>query len=237
LPEFFELDQLSFYTGPATRQITVSANLPAGGALAVCGPSGAGKSTLLRVLARLRECSAGEVRLAGIGWRDFPAVFWRRQVHYLAQRPALFDGTVLENLKKPFELAAVKKELSFDATAVNAGMERLLLPAALLAQDARTLSGGEAARVALLRALLLNPAVLLLDEPTAALDEKAREAVMEVVGEWLQGEHPRGVVMVSHAGDTACFARLCTLKIDPAANDTQPPAAEIASTAEKGVAT
>jgi putative ABC transport system ATP-binding protein len=219
LAEFFEIDKLSFSTGVNCRQITVSAGLPAGGALVVGGPSGAGKSTLLRVLARLLDCSAGEVRLGGIGWRDFPAGLWRRLVHYLAQKPALFDGTVLDNLNKPFELAAVKKDLVFDAAAANRGMEQLLLPSRLLYQDARTLSGGEAARVALLRALLLNPAVLLLDEPTAAIDEKARLAVLDVIGSWLAAEPNRGVVIVSHAGDTGCFPQLCTLNIEPVKGD------------------
>lgn len=215
MPEFFEIDELSFSTGINRRRITVSANLPAGGVLVVSGPSGAGKSTLLRVLARLLECSAGEVRLGGIGWRNFPAGLWRRLVHYLAQKPAIFDGTVLDNLNKPFELAAVKKDLVFDTTAANRYMEQLLLPSGLLHQDARILSGGEAARVALLRALLLNPAVLLLDEPTAALDERARLAVLDVISNWLAAEPNRGVVMVSHAGDTGCFSQLCTLNIDP----------------------
>lgn len=217
MPDFFAIDNISFSTGIDSRQITVSATLSAGGVLTVGGPSGAGKSTLLRVLARLRDCSGGEARLGGISWKEFPAVLWRRLVHYLAQKPAIFDGTVLDNLKKPFELATVKKDLAFDQAAAKTGLERLLLPAGLLHQDARTLSGGEAARVALLRALLLNPAVLLLDEPTAALDEKARSAVLGVVGQWLAEEPNRGVVLVSHAGDTGCFSQLCTLTINPVA--------------------
>lgn len=219
MPGFFELDKITFSTGMNSRQITVSATLPAGGVLVVGGPSGAGKSTLLRVLARLRACSAGEVRLGGVSWRDFPAMLWRRLIHYLAQKPAVFDGTVLDNLKKPFELAAVKRDLTFDLAAAERGMKRLLLPSELLFQDARTLSGGEAARVALLRALLLKPSVLLMDEPTAALDETARLAVLGVVGQWLAAEPNRGVVLVSHAGDTDCFPELCTVTIDPAAGE------------------
>ncbi len=217
MPAFFEIDGISFVTGADSRQITVSATLPAGGALVVSGPSGSGKSTLLRILARLHACSTGEVRLNGIVWTGWPAISWRRQVQYLAQKPALFDGTVLDNLKKPFELAAVKKDLFFDPVAAERGMESLLLPAGLLHQEARTLSGGEAARVALLRALLLKPAVMLLDEPTAALDEKTRMAALAAVNEWLAGEAGRGVVIVSHAGDTDCFAPLCTLALEPAA--------------------
>lgn len=216
MADFLKIENISFVTGIDSRPITVSATLPAGGVLAVSGPSGAGKSTMLRVLTRLRDCSGGGVRLGGISWTDFPPVLWRRLVHYLAQKPAIFDGTVLENLRKPFELAAVKKDRAFNEADAKTGLERLLLPAGLLHQDARTLSGGEAARIALLRALLLNPAVLLLDEPTAALDEKARTAVLGVVGQWLAAEPNRGVVLVSHAGDAGCFSQICTLTINPA---------------------
>ena len=216
MPDLFKINAVSFTAGLNTRPVTVSATM-SGGVLVVRGPSGAGKSTLLRVLARLRACSGGEVSLSGIGWSEFPPVLWRRLVHYLAQKPTVFDGTVLDNLKKPFELAAVKKDLFFDEAAAHDGMERLLLPAKLLRQDARTLSGGEAARVALLRALLLKPAVLLLDEPTSALDEQARSAVLGVVGGWLAAEPNRGVVLVSHADDMSFFERPAVLTIDPQA--------------------
>lgn len=72
-----------------------------------------------------------------------------------------------------------------------------------LNQDARTLSGGELARVALLRALWADPCVLLLDEPTAALDAATRDKVMTYLAEWLQAKPDRGIVLVSHADEDA----------------------------------
>ncbi len=139
--------------------------------------------------------------LHGTSWKDFSPVQWRRRVHYLAQKPALFDGTVRDNLQKPFELAAVKQDLQFDPAKAAELMERLFLPDDMLDQDARTLSGGEASRIAMVRALLVEPSVLLLDEPLSALDRKAADSVLELVAGWLRETPGRGVVMVSHVGE------------------------------------
>ncbi|WP_418792141.1 ATP-binding cassette domain-containing protein [Phosphitispora sp. TUW77] len=73
----------------------------------------------------------------------------------------------------------------------------------ILEQDARTLSVGEAARIGLIRAIIAEPRVLLLDEPVAALDSKAASAVMDIVSQWAGEEQARGVVIVSHVGDNS----------------------------------
>ncbi|KKM12924.1 hypothetical protein SY88_01080 [Clostridiales bacterium PH28_bin88] len=201
------------------RVIQVAASLQQGGILAVRGSSGSGKSTLLRTLARLQAPQQGEVRLQGRDWQEYSPVQWRCRVHYLAQKPAVFNGTVLDNLQLPFQLSAVKKQKRFDLVAVQEAMKRILLPAGMLYQDARTLSGGEGSRLALLRALILEPSVLLLDEPTAALDERAAQAVWNLVGTWLKEKPNRGVVLVAHAGDawdsSWDASRVSTLDIKP----------------------
>ncbi|AEF93314.1 ABC transporter related protein [Desulfotomaculum nigrificans CO-1-SRB] len=194
------------------RKITVSASLKEGEILVVRGPSGAGKSTLLRVLAKLQPGESGEVFLAGENWQTIPSTHWRSQVHYLAQKPAIFEGTVLDNLTKPFELRLVKKKLSFNLDLAKRLMQDLLLSPDLLNHDARTLSGGEAARLAFVRSLITEPTVLLLDEPTAALDNLSRAAFNRTLSKWLLGSH-RAAVLVSHNNDVDSLARVSFLDI------------------------
>lgn len=193
-----QIDNITYSIGLNGRLVQVSGILAEGGVLHVRGPSGSGKTTLLRILARLRETGAGQVYLQRRSWKEFSPVEWRRKVHYLAQKPVIFDGSVEDNLQKPFELAAVKKEVQFDRDKARQLLERLLLPRDLLNQDARTLSGGEASRLSLVRAMLVAPAVLLLDEPLAALDRKTADEVIGLLAEWVSGEPGRGLIMVSH---------------------------------------
>lgn len=211
-----EIERLSccLSRGEDGRRVELQATLPAGEVLVLRGPSGAGKSTLLKALARLKE-AAGTVRLAGVDWRQIPPPVWRRRVHYLAQQPAMFAGSVLDNLKRPFELAEVKKYAAFDESLVQDALQRLNLAPALLDQEARTISGGEAARIALLRAMLTGPQVLLLDEPTAALDEESRRAVLQYIKDWLV-EPGRAAILVSHREeDAGFFPRRQVVEISP----------------------
>ena len=194
-----------------TRQITVSGSAADGEALVVRGPSGAGKSTLLRILARLQPFGEGDVFLGEKNWLEIPATTWRVSVHYLAQKPALFDGTVAANLAIPFETSVCSKKV-FDTELAKSIMNKLLLPLSLWEQDARTLSGGEAARLAFVRALLIEPKILLLDEPTAALDEGARYAFYKVLKDWLEKEG-RAAVLVSHINDYEGLKRVSFLDI------------------------
>lgn len=205
MEKLFGFKNVTYHLGVSDKIVRASAAVGAGGVLAVQGPSGSGKSTLLRILARLQSCDDGEAWVDGTNWLSLPPVQWRMKVHYLSQKPTLFNGTVLENLSMPFVLTAVKKEKGFNLYAAQSGMKRLLLAEDMLYQDARTLSGGEAARVALLRALLFEPVVLLLDEPTAALDTGARNAVRDYIKMWLKEKPNRCVVLVSHAGDMEEF--------------------------------
>ncbi|MDO7785653.1 ABC transporter ATP-binding protein [Desulforamulus aquiferis] len=194
------------------RKISVSGSLNEGFALIVRGPSGAGKSTLLRVLAKLQTCLAGEAYLEEKSWQEIPVTTWRSKVHYLSQKPALFDGTVAENLARPFGiLAGTKKQ--FDPNLAARLMKELLLPSDLWDQDARTLSGGEAARLAFIRSLLIDPMVLLLDEPTASLDEKSRCAFYEVLSRWL-AQPSKAALLISHNNDFRELSQLAYLDID-----------------------
>lgn len=173
--------------------------------VAVTGPSGCGKTTFLRTLVGLIDPLEGDVHLEGrrpaeIGWPQF-----RRRVMFVAQRPALFDTTVSDNLLLPFTYAAAAGR-RFDAARAEETLRRLGMPN-LLEQPARTLSEGQAQRIALARALLLEPDVLLLDEPTSALDAESRERV-----ELVLSSRPGATLLASH--DAAQLERLADHTLD-----------------------
>jgi putative ABC transport system ATP-binding protein len=168
--------------------------------LAIVGPSGSGKSSLLRLLNRLDESTEGNVYLDGVDYRQVAPRELRRRVGMVMQRPYLFAGTVLDNLR--FGPRQRGEELS------TAAAEALLAGVGLPgfgSRDVANLSGGEAQRVSFARALANAPEVLLLDEPTSALDEEAKrdvEAVIERIG------HEQGVACVLVTHDAAQAPRL-----------------------------
>jgi len=190
-PDAFELRGVD--AGPSDDPILrgVELVIPANGVTVIAGPSGAGKSTLLRLLNRLDDPLAGEIR-----WRGRPLGEWeptalRRQVAMVFQRPPIFPGTVMDNLR-----VALADVGSDRATHV---LEHVGLEPDLLGHEANTLSGGEAQRMCVARALLTDPAVLLADEPTAALDRAARGTV-EDLGRSL-ADTGMAVIWVSHDTD------------------------------------
>jgi len=140
------------------------------GSTALVGPSGAGKSTLLRLLNRLADPAAGTVRYRGRDLRELEVLGLRREVALVPQLPALLPGTVAENLA--YGPSLCERGCETARALVLAGLDE-----SFAERSARELSVGEQQRVMLARALALEPAVLLLDEPTAALDERARDAI------------------------------------------------------------
>ncbi|MCA9601136.1 MAG: ATP-binding cassette domain-containing protein [Polyangiales bacterium] len=166
--------------------------------VAVTGPSGAGKSTLLRVLAGVESGARGAVRFRGATWQssDAPSTPpWKRRIGWVPQAPTLFPHLrVRENL-----LFGAPSAAELDTTA--AALE--LVP--LLARSVRDLSGGEAQRVAIGRALLARPELLLLDEPLSALDGELKERVLTFL---LDTTFARGVAMVCSTHDEGAAARI-----------------------------
>jgi UDP-glucose/iron transport system ATP-binding protein len=141
----------------------------------VAGVSGAGKTSLLRLLNRLDVPASGTVHYRGADVAAADPLWLRRTVAYVAQRPALFPGSVFANL--------CEADPDLTPTAAEAACKRVHLPPDVLDQEARSLSGGEAQRLCLARSLLTNPAVVLADEPTAALDTDNRDEVETLVRE------------------------------------------------------
>lgn len=173
--------------------------LEPGELVTVRGATGAGKSLLLRSLAQLDPLDEGELALLGRPAPEWSPTAWRRRVAYLHQSPVLLPGTVAENLRAPFAWKA-HEDRDFDAGRVLSRLEPLGRGRSWLERDAADLSGGERQILALLRTLNAGPTVLLLDEPTAALDPAATDSVETLVRDWLDGSNgaPRAVLWVTH---------------------------------------
>jgi len=177
----------------ATLDVSTLA-VEAGEVLALLGPNGAGKSTLLRCLALLERPTAGVVRFHGepLDWRS--AVAYRRRTTMLFQEPLLLDTTVFENVATPLRLRGVRGPEA--RRRVDGWLERLGI-SGLARRQARSLSGGEARRVSLARALVGDPELLFLDEPFSALDAPTRVSFIgELAG--LLAEQPTTTVFVTH---------------------------------------
>jgi putative ABC transport system ATP-binding protein len=187
-PASFELRDV--VAGPDQAPILrgVSLNIACSGVTAIAGPSGAGKSTLLRLLDRLDDPRSGVVRLDGRDLTAWEPGALRRRVAMVFQRPPLFEGTVLDNLR-----VAVS---SLDRDGGVRALQRVGLPEVLIDRAAADLSGGEAQRMCIARALLTEPAVLLADEPTSSLDGAATAKIEALMVEIAAGGVP--VVLVTH---------------------------------------
>jgi ABC-type multidrug transport system ATPase subunit len=159
---------------------------------AIAGASGSGKSTFLRALATLIPIDGGRVALDGVDAADLPPTVFRARVAYVPQAPPMLPGTVAENVAAGPLLHGRALAEGRAAALIRA----VGLPEAFLLRRAADLSGGERQRVALARALANEPEVLLLDEPTAALDPDTALGVVALARD-LAAEG-RGVVMVTH---------------------------------------
>ena len=155
----------------------------------------------MRALVRLDAIDGGEVLWKGkpICGDAIPA--FRKQLAYLQQRPALIEGSVEGNLRLPFTLR-VNQGQEFSKEAALALLDQAGRPESFLERSSTELSGGEAQIVALVRTLQLKPTVLLLDEPTASLDEESTTKIEGLVTRWFE-ESPsdRAFLWISHSKD------------------------------------
>jgi putative ABC transport system ATP-binding protein len=175
----------------------LSFSVAAGERLAITGPTGSGKTLLLRALAGLDPLDEGTVALGGTSMEQIAMPRYRAQVRLLPQRPTMLEGTVEENLRLPFRLR-VHRSRAFPREAALAYFAELSRPAAFLEGRAERLSGGEGQLVALVRTLLTSPRVLLLDEPTASLDDATTRALEALVTSWLREGEDRAAIWTSH---------------------------------------
>ncbi|MFJ9905389.1 thiol reductant ABC exporter subunit CydD [Streptomyces sp. NPDC101152] len=186
------------YPGRAEAAVSdVSFEVRPGETVALVGPSGAGKSTLLNVLLGFVPAAEGRVRIGGAELSEVDMEQWRSRVAWVPQRPHLFAGTIAENVRlaRPdADDGAVRRALA-DAGALDfvdalpAGAE------SVLGEDGAGLSAGQRQRLALARAFLADRPVLLLDEPTAALDGATEAEIVAAVRRLAVG---RTVLLVVH---------------------------------------
>jgi putative ABC transport system ATP-binding protein len=158
--------------GSARRLLDgISFDIDAGQIFTILGPSGSGKSSLLRCLNRLAEPTGGDVALDGVDVATIPVRELRRRVGMVFQHPTLFPGTIADNvLYGPRARDALPTD---QVDFARRQLDLVGLPPDWAGHPVDDLSGGEIQRVALARALANEPDVLLLDEPTAALDQSA----------------------------------------------------------------
>jgi ATP-binding cassette subfamily C protein CydCD len=176
-----------------------------GETVALVGPSGCGKSTLLAVLLGLLEPSAGTVRCGGVPLDQLDLGAWRTRIGWVPQKPHLFARTVAENVRlgradaSDDDVAA-----ALDAAGLTEVVTRLPAGAATrLGEGGAGLSAGERQRVALARAFVRDASLLLLDEPTAGLDNETEAEVLAAVRRMTAG---RTALLVAHRPALAALA-------------------------------
>jgi len=174
------LENIGYVAAPGKRLLeNITFELKKGERFVIVGPSGAGKTTLLRIIQRLQEPCEGSLFLHEKDYKDIPPLALRRRIAFVFQEPALFEGTVETNLR-------IHEWLGFQHTPFSGEeLEQALtscgLPQDFLQRNTLNLSTGEVKRVAVARALLGKPEVLLLDEPTANLDPTASVELIQTL--------------------------------------------------------
>ncbi|MEW6348344.1 MAG: ABC transporter ATP-binding protein [Thermodesulfobacteriota bacterium] len=200
----YNLDDVAFSYGTSQVLFLERIEIRPGEMVAVVGPNGSGKTTLLHLLAFVEPPSSGSIRFFGEECSAAKRLGFRRRVGLLTQNPYLFRGTVMDNVQWGLKIrgvtAARRHELALEAL-------RSVGLAGFEARRARELSGGESQRTALARILVLEPEVLLLDEPGNHLDRESVQLTERIVAN-LNRKKGTTVIFVSHrASDVDSLAQ------------------------------
>ena len=175
---FLEVRNLGKSYGQAEILKGINLSVEKGEILGLIGPTGSGKTTLLRLIDLLEEPGQGSILLEGrevSGWPEKERIAARRRMAMVFQKPVMFKSTVLENVSFGL-LVRGKQEAKHREEKARRALQSVGL-SGYEGRDANTLSGGEMQRIALARAIVLEPELLLLDEPTANLDPRSASAI------------------------------------------------------------
>ncbi len=208
----------------------VSVQVPAGTSVGIVGRTGAGKTTLISLLIRFYDPTSGQILLDGVDLRDYRLADLRAQFALVLQEPVLFSTTIAENIAyaRP---NATEQEIVEAAKAANAHDFIVGLPDGYQTQVGERgmmLSGGERQRLSLARAFLRNAPILILDEPTSAVDVKTEAGIIEAMERLMRG---RTSFLISHRQSALTHCDL-VLKIEAGrAGEVRNPAPLLAETA------
>jgi ABC-type multidrug transport system fused ATPase/permease subunit len=193
-----EFRNVAFGYDPTTPILTdVSFKIKPGEFVGIVGPTGAGKSTIVSLIPRFYDVLAGAVFIDGNDVRDYKLKPLRDQIGYVLQETVLFRGTILENIAfgRP---TATKDEIIAAAKLANADEFISRMPLGydtLVGERGSTLSGGQRQRIGIARVMVRNSPILLLDEPTAALDSESEKLVIDALEKLMEG---KTVIAIAH---------------------------------------
>jgi ATP-binding cassette subfamily B protein/subfamily B ATP-binding cassette protein MsbA len=201
-------DHVSFsYHGRAGTLKRVSFSASAGQVVAIVGPTGAGKTTLVSLIPRFYDQDQGQILLDGVDTRDLTLRSLREQISLVQQEPLLFSGTIVDNIRYG-RLEATKDEVIEAARNANAHDFIIQLPQQYeteLGERGAKLSGGERQRLCIARAFLKDAPILVLDEPTSAIDSKTENAILDALDRLMAG---RTTILIAHRLSTVRRADL-----------------------------
>ena len=201
------LDSVRFRYGPDLPDVLkeISLTIPAGSTLGIVGPSGSGKTTLTRMLQKVCFPSSGTIRINNCYLNELDTAHLRRNLGVVLQESFLFRATVADNIRAG-QAGATRQQII--EAAILAGADEFIvhLPQGydtMLEEGASNLSGGQRQRLAIARALLTSPEILILDEATSSLDPESERIIRDNLERISRG---RTVLMVSHRLSMICRA-------------------------------
>lgn len=184
-----ELSNISYVANDKSIIRDVSLSVNQGDYITIVGPSGSGKSTLLKLCSDLISPTSGTITYDGRPLTAIDPESYRKEVGYCFQRPYLFAKTVRRNILFPYDIRGMKPDME----RIKYLFGLLHMPMEYLERRNDELSGGEMQRICLIRSLIFEPIVLLLDEVTSALDSVNTSIVEQVIDEL----HNKGMTIVS----------------------------------------